>query len=121
MARIPAPGFGDFSMVSVKHHEGSTVFSYEGESALPLESLKEPVSRLILSIQEEVDRQGGIVGHIKAFAEDEGASLVFSSTGDEVNVIPGKLRTTKLHIAAIVFVSDDAPIVELMEEILSVL
>lgn len=119
MARNMRSMSDDFSLVNVKHHEGSTVFSFEGESDKPYELLAETITDLIGRIQAEIDRQDGIVGHIKAFAEDEGASCAFSATGGDIHTKFGKARLTKVHFAAIVFVEEEDAILEMMEEVLS--
>ena len=119
MARRMTPMSDEFSLVSVKHHEGSTVFSFEGESDKPYELLQETITDLIDRLQQEIDRQDGIVGHIKAFAEDEGGSCAFSATGGDIHTKLGKQRLTKVHFAAIVFVDEEDTILEMMEEVLS--
>ena len=119
MARGMIPISDEFSLVSVKHHEGSTVFSFESESDKPFEQLQDMITGLIHRLQQEIERQDGIVGHIKAFAQDEGASCAFSATGGDIHTKPGKLRCTKINFAAIVFVDEEDPIAELMEEALS--
>ena len=116
MARNMNPLMDQFQMVDVKHHEGSTIFTYEGESELPYEMLQETLTNLIDRVQKEIDRQDGFVGHIKAFAEDEGASAVFSATGYEIHVKQGKKRVTKIGVAAIVFITEEEPILEIIEE-----
>lgn len=119
MARGMIPISDGFSLVTVKHHEGSTVFSFEGESDKPFEQLQNIITGLIDQLQQEIDRQDGIVGHIKAFAQDDGASCAFSATGGDIHTKHGKLRCTKISFAAIVFIAEEDPIVELMEEVLS--
>lgn len=109
----------EFSLVTVKHHEGSTVFSFEGESTLPWEQLQILITDLIDRVQKEVDRQEGIVGHVKAFAEDDGGSAAFTATGYDIHTKLGKPRVTKINFAAIVFISEEDPIVEMMEDTLS--
>lgn len=119
MPRNTQPLLEELSMVTVKHHEGSTVFSYEGESSRPWEQLESPIRTLIDQIQQEVERQEGIVGHIKAFVEDAGGSAGFSATGGEIHTRPGASRTSRIIFAAIVFVSDEGSIVDMMEQALS--
>ena len=119
MARRMTPMPEEFSLVNVKHHEGSTVFSFEGESNLPWEVLQETIKDLIDRIQQEIDRQDGIVGHIKAFAEDEGGSAAFTATGYEIHTKLAKPRCTKINFAAIVFVSEEDAILKMMEDTLS--
>lgn len=119
MPRSTQPILEELSLVSVKHHEGSTVFSYEGESARPWEQLEAPIRALIDQLQQEMERQSGIVGHIKAFVEDTGGSAGFSATGGEIHTRPGASRTSKIIFAAIVFVRDEGPIVDMMEQALS--
>ena len=119
MARNMISMSDDFSLVNVKHHEGSTVFSFEGESSLPWEQLQDTIKDLIDRIQQEVDRQDGVVGHVKAFIEDDGAGRAFTATGYEIHTKPAKERTSKINFAAIVFISEENPIVEMMEDVLS--
>ena len=119
MARSTTPMFDDFSLVTVKHHEGSTIFSFEGESSRPWEELAPIIKDLIDRVQKEVDRQDGIVGHVKAFVEDEGAGCAFTATGYEIHTKPAKERISKVSFAAIIFIREEAPIVEMMEAALS--
>lgn len=121
MARNMISMSDEFSLVTVKHHEGSTVFSFEGESSRPWEELEPKIKDLIERIQQEIERINGIVGHIKAFAQDEGASAAFSATGGEIHTKFGKPRVTKINFAAIVFVEEEDTILEMMEEVLSTL
>ena len=119
MARnFDIPAF-DVALTKVTYHEGSTIFSYDCETELTLEQLRQPMTELIEAIRDEVDRQEGIIGHIKAYVEDSGASISMSCTGDEVYTTTGKQRTTVLHFAAILFAVEEDPIVELMDRAFS--
>lgn len=118
MPRNTQPILDELSLVTVKHHEGSTVFSYEGESSRPWEQLEAPIRALIDQIQQEVERQKGIVGHIKTFVEDAGGSAGFSATGGEIHTRPGASRSSRIIFAAIVFVSNEGPILDMMEQVL---
>lgn len=109
----------DVALTKVSYHEGSTIFSYDCETELSLEQLREPLTTLMEALRDEVDRQDGIIGHIKAFVEDSGASVSMSCTGDEIYTTNGKKRTSVLHFAAILFAVEEAPIIELMDEAFS--
>lgn len=119
MGRRNFPQFEELQLVTVKHHEGSTIFSYEGESEKSLEQLRDTVTELIDGVQQEVERQDGIVGHVKAFLEDEGASASFSATGGEIHIRHARTRNTRIHFAAIVFVTEEEPILNCIEDILA--
>lgn len=119
MARGRNPLFEEFQLVTVKHHEGSTIFTYEGDSNRSLEDLQKPISGLIDLVQQEVEKQGGVVGHVKAFLEDEGASASLSATGGKVHIRQAKARNTRIHFAAIVFPMDEDIIREKLEQALS--
>lgn len=115
MARTFEPAAFDVALTKVTYHEGSTIFSYDCETDQTLEQLREPLTRLMEALRDEVDRQEGIIGHIKAFVEDSGASVSLSCTSDEVYETVGKQRSTVLHFAAIVFAVDEQPIVEMLD------
>ena len=84
-----------------------------------LEQLREPLNELMCALRDEVNRQEGIIGHIKAFVEDSGASISMSCTDDEIYVTKGKERKTVFHFAAILFAVEEDPIVELMDDAFS--
>lgn len=119
MARKFEPAAFDVALTKVTYHEGSTIFSYDCETELSLDQLRQPLTHLMEALRDEVDRQEGIVGHIKAFVEDSGASVSFSCTGDQIYLTPGRQRTTVLHFAAILFGCEEQPIIELMDEAFS--
>ena len=119
MARNFEAAAFDVALTKVTHHEGSTIFSYDCETDLPMEQLRETMTRLMEALRDEVDRQEGIIGHIKAFIEDSGASASLSCTGDQIYVTEGRKRTTVLHFAAILFGCQEQPIVELMDDVFS--
>ena len=87
----------------VTHLDGASVFSYETTVDLPLETVTKSLEVLIRAIQKQVNDSGGIVGHIKAFAQENGRSAVLSSTGNEVHVISGSTGQTDISFTAIVF------------------
>ena len=58
------PSF-DVALTQVTHHEGSTIFSYDCETDLTLEQLREPLNELMCALRDEVNRQEGIIGHIR--------------------------------------------------------
>ena len=109
----------DLALTKVTYHEGSTIFSYDCETELTLEQLRQPITELMEALRDEVDRQEGIIGHIKAFVEDSGASVSMSCTGDAIYTTEGKKRNTVLHFAAILFAVEEDPIVELMDDTFS--
>ena len=87
----------------VTHLDGASVFSYETTVDLPLETVTKSLEVLIRAIQKQVNDSGGIVGHIKAFAQENGRSAVLSSTGNEVHIISGSTGQTDISFTAIVF------------------
>lgn len=121
MTRSGFSSSDELQLLTIRKHEGGTIFSYEGSSERPLELLRAPLTSLIAHIQEEVEQQGGIIGHIKAYLSDSGASAVFSSVGEEIHITSPCQRETSIHFTAIVFACSEAPLAELIEEQLSAL
>lgn len=118
MARRSNPTSDSLAVVTVRHHEGSTIFSCERTSAEPLEILQPKISSMIQMVQSEVERQDGIVGHIKAYVSDSGASTAFSGTGEAVHVLQIQQRVTQIHFTAIILGCDEKPILSLIEQTL---
>lgn len=106
-------------LVTVRHHEASTIFSFDISTDQPLELLQPRIQALMEAVQNEVNRQDGIVGHIKAYVSDTGASAAFSGTGDEIHITYTSHRTTQIHFTAIVFGCTEEPIAALMEHVIS--
>lgn len=119
MARTFEPAAFDVALTKITYHEGSTIFSYDCETEIPMAELQEKLSKLLAEVRDEVDRQDGIIGHIKAFVEDSGASVSMSCTGDDIYATQGRARKIVMHFAAILFSVEEDPIVELLDEVFS--
>ena len=94
-------------------HEGACVVSgeYTCTRTAPISAvdIEADVSRAVASLRDVTLKEGGIVGHIKAFIGSESASVMISSTGKALTTRPmGKwpqamLTCYTISIAAIVF------------------
>lgn len=103
----------------VTHIDGASVFSYETTVDQPLETVLKALESLIRTVQKQVNDSGGIVGHIKAFAEEHCRSTVLSSTGDQVHILTGSMGQTKISFTAIVFCVNDTELRCLIDELFS--
>ena len=64
----------------------------------------EELEKAVKDLAEEIDRQGGIVGHIKAFVKEENRSCMLSLTEPgEVHRIPADNPAVLAEIANIIF------------------
>ena len=64
----------------------------------------EELEKAVKDLAEEIDRQGGIVGHIKAFVKEENRSCMLSPTEPgEVHRIPADNPAVPAEIANIIF------------------
>lgn len=99
----------------VTHIDGASVFSYETTVDQPLETVLKALESMICNVQKQVNDSGGIVGHIKVFAEEHCRSAVLSSTGDQVNIAPGSIGKTNISFTAIVFCVNDTELRDLID------
>ena len=100
----------------ITHHEGAIICSYETILDLPLDAVQPKLTELIETVQAHVLNQNGIVGHIKAYAEEQGRSLSFSATGAKVTLLPGCGEVTSVSFTAIVFGIEEKTLQYLVED-----
>lgn len=102
---------------TITHHGGAIVCSYETELDISLETVQPRIVKLIHQVQTYVEETGGIVGHIKAYAEESRKSLTFSGTGGDVSVITGQNTLTSVSFAAIVLLTDEKALRQKVEQL----
>jgi hypothetical protein len=118
MARLRNSLSDSLELVTVQHHEGSTILSCTSTSGESLEVIRPKITSLIQMIQLEVESQDGLVGHIKAYVTDSGAADAFSGTGDTVYTSHIREHITQIHFTAIIFGCDEKPILAQIENTL---
>lgn len=96
------------AFLSMMDHEGSLVASYRFALACPLDEARERLSQFAVRLSADIDEQGGIVGHIKAFAANQGPSFRVSVTADEPDVIDFDETSVRVEGVAIVLAVDRA-------------
>ena len=98
----------DGAFLSMMDHEGSLVASYRFPLSCSLDEAREQLSQFAVRLSADVDEQGGIVGHIKAFAVNQGPSFRVSVTADEPDVIDFDETSVRVEGVAIVLAVDRA-------------
>ena len=89
-------------LLTVTDHEGSLVASYRFTLPGSLTSAKQTLSDLTTGIADEVYAKGGIVGHIKAFAQSQGDSFRISITMHDPGIIDFSDASVRVEGVAIV-------------------
>lgn len=105
----------DFATIT--HHGGAIICSYNTVLNHPLDTAQMQITNLIVAIQQFIETQGGFVGHIKAYLEEEGRGCALSATGGAVSVTPGCSEQTAVHFTAIVFSVDEKKLQILVEQL----
>lgn len=105
------------SFATITHHDGAIICSYETVLDLPLDAAKPKLIAVIEAIQRYVENENGIVGHIKAFAEESGQAMTFSATGGKVSTLPGDNVQTSISLAVIVFDVNEKELQSLVEDL----
>ncbi len=102
--------------LSVLEHEESLVASYRLDLSCGLNDAKERLAQFAKSISGRVEFEGGIVGHIKAFAREQGDSFRLSLTADEPDILDFHGSSTHVEGVAIVLLVDEDWYCDLLKE-----
>lgn len=105
------------SFAKITHHEGAIVCSYETVLDLPLDAVEPQMIRLMEAVQNHIEQQNGLVGHIKAHSEESGRTLTFSAAGSKVTILSGPGVQTSVSFTAIAFSVDDKKLQLLVEDL----
>lgn len=89
--------------LSMLEHEGQLVASYRLNLPGALDTAKSTLSEFTGAIAEAVYAQGGVVGHIKAFARSQGDSFRISITVHDPDIIDFSDESVHVEGVAIVF------------------
>ncbi len=101
----------------ITHHQGAIVCSYETMLTLPLDQAQNALTGLMEQLQQFVDAQGGIIGHIKAHIQEQGRAVSLSTTGDGVHATDSSATETQVRFVAIVFAVEERRLQTLVEEL----
>ena len=112
-AEIEAPG-----QIQIKNHEGAIVCSLQQRVSGNRETLNNLVRDTISSLASWTAAQGGLVGHIKATLQIPTGTLIYSCTGDEVQIREIPDSGELLELTVIVFLVDEDQLKRRMEQFL---
>lgn len=87
-------------------HDESIIVSGKREIPGELETVKEKLTKELESLGEWIENQGGIIGHIKAYANGGGKGYMLSNTYGEVQCKETLKSDVHVNIAVIVFKVD---------------
>lgn len=96
----------DGVFLSLLDHAGSLVASYRFTLDCSLDEAKSKLSAFALAISNAVDERGGLVGHVKAFAREQGDAFRISVTTDTPDVLDFPGRSVLVEGVAIVVAVD---------------
>ena len=91
-------------LLDIDEHEGALIGTVRCRIPGDYAQVTEELEQSVKNLAEEIDRQGGIVGHIKAFVKEENRSCMLSLTEPgEVHRIPADHPAVLAEIANIIF------------------
>lgn len=91
-------------LLDIDEHEGALIGTVRCRIPGDYAQVTEELEQTVKNLAEEIDRQGGIVGHIKAFVKEENRSCMLSLTEPgEVHRIPADHPAVLAEIANIIF------------------
>lgn len=91
-------------LLDIDEHEGALIGTVRCRIPGDYAQVTEELEKAVKDLAEEIDRQGGIVGHIKAFVKEENRSCMLSLTEPgEVHRIPADKPAVLAEIANIIF------------------
>ncbi len=91
-------------LLDIDEHEGALIGTVRCRIPGEYAQVTEELEKAVKDLAEEIDRQGGIVGHIKAFVKEENRSCMLSLTEPgEVHRIPADNPAVLAEIANIIF------------------
>ena len=91
-------------LLDIDEHEGALIGTVRCRIPGDYAQVTEELEKAVKDLAEEIDRQGGIVGHIKAFVKEENRSCMLSLTEPgEVHRIPADNPAVLAEIANIIF------------------
>ena len=91
-------------LLDIDEHEGALIGTVRCRITGEYAQVTEELEKAVKDLAEVIDRQGGIVGHIKAFVKEENRSCMLSLTEPgEVHRIPADNPAVLAEIANIIF------------------
>ena len=92
--------------VTISRHENASIYAYENVVSLSLDEVSSHLEKTISHIQNLIEKKGGLIGHIKAYAEESSRYADFSSTGGDITVHHGEISQVRIYFTAIVFLME---------------
>ena len=93
--------------LTLMEHQGSLVASYRFQMTGKLDTVQDEVASFATGIADAVTSQGGLVGHVKAFAQEIGDSCRISVTLHDPDIMEFENETVKVEGVAIVMLVDE--------------
>ena len=108
----------DDSPVSISRHEESVIGVFKCAVSEPYARAVEIVEEKMTRIAEAVEKQGGVIGHIKSFVVAEGDRCMISITDIEAGTQKRALHDDSAHFESVVIVLciEEEPLRKIIEE-----
>ena len=104
--------------ILLTHHNGAIILSLSRELPLNFDKSEKILQNKMEELSAWVNKQGGLVGHIKAYVTQKSKSAMISTTGNGCNIIPAESDSTLLDLTVIVFMVDEHQMCHRINEML---
>ena len=102
-------------LAQITHHGDAIICSFETILDCGLEEAKEKVLTAIKMVEQLVNEENGLIGHIKAHIKESGRSISISTTGGPATIMNGISTETEVSFTAIVFFVNEIILREIIE------
>lgn len=94
-----------YKLVETHVHEGATVCSFEKSSTMDPEAAKSAMEESIIELENWLDAEGALIGHVKGYIKYGGKTATYSTVGNAAGLNMGEHDNKSLTIgfASIVF------------------
>ena len=96
-----------YKLVETHKHEGATVCSFERETKMSGEEAKTAMDEAFRALENWLNSQGAIIGHVKGYIKENGLTTTFSTVGGGLNVTEHEGCGATVGFASIVFGPDE--------------
>lgn len=106
--------------VRFTRHEGALVCNAIWELSGDFLSVQQEVGKHMDALADWVEKEEGIIGHIKCFLEEKLRSSMLSTTGDGVNCVDYQDNRVEVQLTVIVYAEDAARLCKKIEEFMEI-
>lgn len=92
-----------YKVVETHKHEGATICSFEKDLQKPAAEVRTAMENAINELEQWLDAEGALIGHVKGYIREGGPVTTFSTTGNGLNVETHEGGGLAVGFAAIVF------------------